>query len=126
MIHFKLIAGISLAVCAAALPASAFAGTKAEEQAGALLFRDKGCAHCHGIGGTGGKKAPALTDLREKKEWTPEKITGQILNGGQKMPPFADSVTDAEAAQLVAYLRAKHPPDPPPGAEPPGSPLAAQ
>jgi len=113
MIHFKLIAGISLAVCAAALPASAFAGTKAEEQAGALLFRDKGCAHCHGIGGTGGKKAPALTDLREKKEWTPEKITGQILNGGQKM-------------QLVAYLRAKHPPDPPPGAEPPGSPLAAQ
>jgi mono/diheme cytochrome c family protein len=90
--------------------------TKAAEKAGAILFRDKGCAHCHGVGGVGGKKAPALTNLRKDKKWTPARITKQILSGGQKMPAFADSVTDAEAADLVAYLRARHKPIPPPPA----------
>jgi mono/diheme cytochrome c family protein len=89
-------------------------GTKATEQAGALLFRDKGCTHCHGVGGIGTKKGPSLVDLRKNKLWTPAQITNQILNGGEKMPPFSDSVTDEEAAQLVAYLRAKHRPVPPP------------
>jgi mono/diheme cytochrome c family protein len=89
-------------------------GAKAAEQAGALLFRDKGCSHCHGDGGVGTKKAPPLVDLRKNKLWTPAKITGQILNGGPKMPPFSDSVTDEQIAQLVAYLRAKHRPAPPP------------
>jgi mono/diheme cytochrome c family protein len=100
----------------AALPTHALSGsrTKAAEQAGAVLFRDKGCAHCHGAGGTGGKKGPDLTGLRKDKLWTPTKITGQILNGGQKMPSFGDSVADDEVAQLIAYLRAKHRPVPPP------------
>jgi len=91
---------------------------KAAEKAGAVLFRDKGCAHCHGDGGIGGKKAPSLIGLRKDKVWTSAKITNQILNGGQKMPPFGDSVTDQEAAQLVAYLRAKHRPVPPPAPAP--------
>jgi mono/diheme cytochrome c family protein len=102
----------ALGACA---PAHALFGSKskAAELAGALLFRDKGCAHCHGDGGIGTKKAPSLIALRKNKLWTPAKITDQILNGGQKMPPFADSVTDQEAAQLVAYLRARHRPVPP-------------
>jgi len=93
-------------------------GTKAAEEAGAILFRDKGCTHCHGVGGIGTKKAPSLVDPRKNKLWTPAQITNQILNGGQKMPPFSDSVTDEEAAQLVAYLRAKHRPVPPPAPDP--------
>jgi mono/diheme cytochrome c family protein len=84
-----------------------------------MLFRDKGCAYCHGPGGTGGKKGPDLSGIRTDKLWPPDKITSQILNGGQKMPPFSDSLTDAEIAQLVAYLRAKDRPIPPPAATPP-------
>jgi mono/diheme cytochrome c family protein len=108
----------------AALPARAFdsAKTRAGEQAGAALFQDKGCAHCHGPGGSGGKKGPDLAKLRKDKLWTPAKITHQILNGGQKMPAFSDSLTDAEIAQLVAYLRAKHRPAPPPAAASPAVP----
>jgi mono/diheme cytochrome c family protein len=102
----------------AALPAYA-ASTKADEEAGAVLFRDKGCAYCHGVGGVGGKKAPTLTNLRTDKAWPPAKITNQILNGGQKMPPFGDSLTDTEIAQLVAYLRAKTRSIPPPLPPPP-------
>ena len=107
---------VALAVFIATPAQALFASkTKAQEEAGAFLFRDKGCAHCHGVGGIGSKKAPALTDLRRNKLWTPAKITDQILNGGQKMPSFSDSVTDEEVIQLVAYLRAKRRPDPPPG-----------
>lgn len=100
----------------AALPTDAFANakTKADEAAGATLFLDKGCAHCHGADLAGTKKAPALpTTLRKDKMWTVPKLTSQILDGGPKMPPFRDSLTDEEAAQLVAYLRAKHRPAPP-------------
>lgn len=106
-------------------PASVLASNKKEtEMAGAVLFRDKGCAYCHGVGGVGGKKAPALTGLPKDKLWTADKITGQILNGGQKMPPFRESVTDEEVTQLVAYLRAKKKPVPPPA--PVATPAPAQ
>ena len=104
----------------AAVPAHAFASkSKAAEEAGAVLFRDKGCAYCHGADGSGGKKGPNLSGIRTDKLWPPDKITSQIQNGGQKMPPFADSLTDAEIAELVAYLRAKQKPVPaPPTAKP--------
>jgi mono/diheme cytochrome c family protein len=82
--------------------------------AGAVLFRDKGCSYCHGANLEGTKKAPSLADLRKQKEWTNEKITSQILDGGQKMPPFRESVSDDEIQQLIAFLRAKNRPTPPP------------
>ena len=85
-----------------------------EEKAGAALFRDKGCAYCHGVGGAGTKKAPSLTGLPKDKTWTSEKITNQILNGGQKMPPFRESVTDEDVTNLISYLRAKNKPVPSP------------
>lgn len=124
--HLKsFTAGAALAFLLVSLPAFAFAIDKntAAEQAGAILFRGKGCAHCHGVDLTGTQKGPSLAAIDKDKQWTPAKITNQILNGGQKMPPFADSVTDEEAAQLVAYLRARHRPVPPPPApEPPPPP----
>jgi mono/diheme cytochrome c family protein len=86
------------------------------EKAGAILFRDKGCTYCHGVGGIGTKKAPPLNGLHKDKAWTPERLTSQILNGGRKMPPFRDSVTDDEVTDLIAYLRAKNKPVPPPAA----------
>jgi len=96
-------------------PAAVSAAKKGdEEKAGAVLFRDKGCTYCHGVGGIGTKKAPSLTVLPKDKTWTPEKITNQILNGGQKMPPFRDSVTDEDVSDLIAYLRARNKPEPPP------------
>jgi mono/diheme cytochrome c family protein len=82
--------------------AVSLAAQTADEKSGAVLFRDKGCEHCHGVGGVGTQKAPSLVDIRKDKLWTPEKMTDQILNGGQKMPPFGDSLTDPQIAQIVA------------------------
>jgi mono/diheme cytochrome c family protein len=92
--------------------------TKAAEQAGAVLYRDKGCSFCHGVNLEGTKKAPALAEIRKQKPWTNEKITNQILDGGQKMPPFRESLSDEEINQLIAYLRAKNRPTPPPAPAP--------
>lgn len=106
---------ISLSLIAILIvPAPAVAAKKDEDaKAGAFLFRDKGCAYCHGVGAIGTKKAPQLLDLSKDKNWTNEKLTNQILNGGQKMPPFRDSITDEEVSQLISYLRAKNKPVPP-------------
>lgn len=90
------------------------ADKKAAEGAGAVLFRDKGCGFCHGADLMGTKKAPALAEIRKQKVWTPEKIAAQIQDGGQKMPPFRESLSDEEIAQLIAFLRSKNRPVAPP------------
>lgn len=115
MIRIRLVFP-ALFVIAAAFSTTARAQSKqqSDELAGAILYRDKGCAHCHGAEREGTKKAPALAAIRSDKQWPPNKLSDQIMNGGKKMPPFSDSLSDPEIAQIVAYLRAKHPPVPPP------------
>lgn len=85
---------------------------KESEQAGATLFRDKGCAYCHGLKALGTAKGPSLATVRTKMK--PPQIADQIQNGGQKMPSFKDSLSDDEVTQLVIFLRAKHRPAPAP------------
>jgi mono/diheme cytochrome c family protein len=107
---------VLVSLCAAQ---AAFASNKKkeDEMAGAVLFRDKGCGFCHGADLKGTRKAPALEDLRKEKAWTDEKISSQLLDGGAKMPPFRESLSDDEVKQLIAFLRAKkHPVPPPPAA----------
>jgi mono/diheme cytochrome c family protein len=99
----------TLFLAASSYPAFA---SKAAERAGAVLFREKGCAYCHGAAAQGTQKGPSLADVR--KTMKPAQITDQIENGGQKMPSFQDSLSKDEVAQLVAWLRAKHRPAPPP------------
>ena len=97
------------------LPAPSLASAespKAADSAGATLFRDKGCAYCHGANTQGTPKGPSLVNVR--KTMKAAQIVSQIKNGGQKMPSFEDSLSNDEIAQLVAYLRAKHRPLPAP------------
>jgi mono/diheme cytochrome c family protein len=96
-----------------ALAAQSPSGDKDPALAGAILFHNTGCEHCHGVGGVGTKKGPPLVEIRDDKKWPPEKMRDQILNGGEKMPPFGDSLTDDEISQVIAYLRAKDRPSPP-------------
>ena len=100
-----LISAIGLA------PAHAL-GHKKAEQAGANLFRDKGCPYCHGANTEGTKKGPSLVDLRKTR--TAAEITKQIVDGGRKMPAFGDDISKDQVAQIVAWLRAKHRPAPTP------------
>jgi mono/diheme cytochrome c family protein len=103
-ILLAILTAVSFPACAAS------SDSDADLQSGAVLYRDKGCARCHGAALDGTPKGPALADINNDKEWPPEKLSDHILDGGQKMPPFRESLTDEEIAQLVAYLRAKNRP----------------
>ncbi len=95
-------------LCAAffALPASAL--TKAQKvQAGAVLFRSKGCDYCHGKTATGTAKGPSLTHLGWWR-WRGSRLAQQIENGGRKMPAFGDSLSRDEVNELVIWMRS-HP-----------------
>ncbi len=117
-LRYSIFLPVVLLSAAAAHP---FPDSKADEQAGAALYRDKGCPQCHGADLNGNKKGPSLADIANDPAWPPEKLTTQIRDGGAKMPPFGDSLTDPEIAQIVAYLRAKDRPAPPPPANPPSN-----
>jgi mono/diheme cytochrome c family protein len=94
---------------------------QSQEASGANLFRDKGCAYCHGANTQGTPKGPSLLNVR--KTMKAPQIVSQIKNGGQKMPSFEDSLSSTEIDQLVAFLRAKHRPQPAPlPAQPPAIP----
>lgn len=96
-----------------ATAAHPFSDASPDEQAGAVLYRDKGCPQCHGADLKGNKKGPALDNIANDPAWPPQRITKQITDGGPKMPPFGESLTDPEVAQLVTFLRSKERPAPP-------------
>jgi mono/diheme cytochrome c family protein len=105
------ISAILLASCA--IGAAQTPDAQTAVNAGAVVFRDN-CARCHGADLAGGKKAPALAEINKKKHSTDDRITNRILNGEGKMPPFRESLSDAQIKQLIAYLRADNRPTPPP------------
>jgi ubiquinol-cytochrome c reductase cytochrome b subunit len=76
------------------------------DQHGETIFKTEGCASCHGAGGVGTSKAPALTKL--STTMTPAALTGVLQHptdtmqaGG--MPPV--KATGADLGALVAYLQ---------------------
>jgi mono/diheme cytochrome c family protein len=83
---------------------SVSAGSKAKKR-GAELFEQRGCSHCHGPAGIGGKRGPDLQLVR--KHMNKAQITLQIHNGGMMMPAFGNTLTTPQIQDLVAYLRAK-------------------
>ena len=89
----------------AALACPAFAGNSKKEQAsaGARLFANSGCAHCHGDKLEGNDVGPSLRGVG--RQLKPEAIKKQIHDGGKVMPAFGDVLSGGQIDQLVVYLR---------------------
>lgn len=87
------------------LTPTAHAFSKQSRAAGAAVFHDKGCEHCHGVDGLGSDRGPALSTIG--KRWKRDRIEQQIVNGGGGMPPFGTALQPDEVKQLVDYLSAK-------------------
>ena len=75
------------------------------KDAGATLFHEKGCEHCHGVNGRGGERGPDLSTVG--KRLSREKIEHQIQHGGAAMPAFGDVLQPDEIKDLVDFLHAK-------------------
>jgi len=86
--------------------ASAVVALTGSASAGSVVFAQE-CSECHGASGTGGQSgsnlqsfAPTYTDLE---------LAGIMLNGYGDMPALERYLTDQEAADVIAHLRATFP-----------------
>lgn len=70
---------------------------------GAVLFQEKGCAHCHGSDAHGTDRAPTLAGCGKRLHAAG--IEKQIREGGKQMPAFGDSLSDDEVRALVEFVK---------------------
>ena len=90
---------VILMVCSSA----GFASSRSQKVRGASVFATSGCAHCHSIRNEGGHKGPDLSGVgRRLKE---DQMRNQIVAGSKRMPPFGETLQEAEIADLISYLR---------------------
>ena len=72
---------------------------------GGRLFRWMNCNGCHGNGG--GSIGPALMDAQWRYGGSIDQIHASIMEGRPNgMPSWRDKLTDQQAWQLAAYIRA--------------------
>jgi mono/diheme cytochrome c family protein len=100
------------------------ASSKQGRQAGAVLFHEKGCEHCHGVDGVGTDRAPALTTVGKRLKKV--QIEQQIDKGGSGMPAYGEVLQPDEVKWLVEFLHAKRKaPKHPPATAAPATPAPA-
>jgi mono/diheme cytochrome c family protein len=79
--------------------------SSANQKAGAVLFHERGCEHCHGADGRGGDRGPDLSLVGRRRN--KQQIEHQIHYGGASMPAFGDVLQPDEIQDLVEFLHAK-------------------
>ena len=77
------------------------------ERQGSLVFQVKQCRNCHSIGGSGGKRGPALD--RVATRMTHDQLVRQVVQGGGNMPAYGKNLRPAEVTALVSFLETLHP-----------------
>jgi alcohol dehydrogenase (cytochrome c) len=78
--------------------------TKGDPTAGAQVWANN-CSGCHGLNGTGGNGGPAL--VGDPIALDPTKVHAQVTNGGGGMPPFKDTLTQQQIADVTAFVTQK-------------------
>ena len=109
----KAVAAVGAAMMIVAVAASvgqtpaADAHTPAKDQveAGAALFHQSGCEHCHGVDGRGTDLAPDLSTVGRRLKKA--QIERQIREGGKSMPAFGDALQPDQIQELVAFLHTR-------------------
>ncbi len=77
------------------------------ERQGALVFQVKQCRNCHSIGGSGGKRGPALDKVATNL--TRDQLVRQVIQGGGNMPAYGKNLNPAEVTALVSFLETLRP-----------------
>ncbi len=71
-------------------------------EAGAKVFQSAGCGACHALAAAG-SKGTVGPDLDEAKP-SLELIIDRVTNGKGAMPPFRDSLSEQQIADVAAYV----------------------
>lgn len=101
----RMLMGAAIGIVVFGFAGSSTASSRSDRAAGAQLFKEKGCEHCHGVDGAGSPRGPSLMTVG--KRLSKNQIDDQIREGGKEMPPFADVLNDDETHKLVDYLAHK-------------------
>jgi mono/diheme cytochrome c family protein len=66
------------------------------------VWASAGCGSCHALAAAGaeGSVGPNLDELKPDFD----SIVAQVTNGGGGMPAFSDSLSEAEIADVAAYV----------------------
>jgi ubiquinol-cytochrome c reductase cytochrome b subunit len=89
------------------VPVNYLDGRSPLERQGSLVFQVKQCRNCHSIGGTGGRRGPALDTVAARK--THDQLVRQAIQGGGNMPAYGKNLKPAEVTALVSFLETLHP-----------------
>ena len=100
-----LLAASLLLIVAGFSGGNANAASDTDRSAGAEIFKETGCEHCHGPDGIGTNRAPSLASVGKRLK--KDQIEQQIREGGKQMPPFKDVLSDEDIRKLVDYLAHK-------------------
>lgn len=82
-------------------------------RAGSVVFRETGCAHCHGEAAGGTEKGPSLLGIG--RTWSRERLEHQVKQGGVAMPAFGAILDDTDIQSLLDYLESTKTPVKKPG-----------
>jgi ubiquinol-cytochrome c reductase cytochrome b subunit len=93
------------------VPVEFLSGRTPLERQGALVFQVKQCRNCHSIGGSGGKRGPALDKVATNL--TRDQLVRQVIQGGGNMPAYGKNLNPAEVTALVSFLETLRPPNQP-------------
>jgi cytochrome c2 len=102
---------LALWSCTVSLIAGSFGSVAfaADAAKGKEVFEQ--CSVCHNADSEEKKMGPGLKGLFKKdkmsngKAPTEANVKAKINEGGGGMPPYSDTLTDAEKADLIAYLK---------------------
>jgi mono/diheme cytochrome c family protein len=83
-------------------PSTGGGGGGGDAAAGKAVFESAGCGSCHTLAdaGTSGAVGPNLDDAKPDAALVKERVT----NGKGPMPPFKGQLTDAQIADVAAYV----------------------
>jgi len=85
----------------AAITVCAWTAGRAADDAGEHLY-EQHCRRCHGTEGRGTTQAPSLIPF----DWSEQEALDLVRHPRCDMPPVPESaVSDAQVAQIVAYLK---------------------
>jgi ubiquinol-cytochrome c reductase cytochrome b subunit len=82
------------------------------ELVGAAVFQNKQCRNCHALGGSGGRRGPALDAVAGRLTY--DELVRQVIQGGGNMPAYAKQLNPAEVDALVSFLVTLRPEGVPP------------
>lgn len=89
------------------IPAHFLAHVTPLQREGAIIFQDKQCRNCHSIGGSGGRRGPALDSVATRL--TADDLRYKVVTGGGNMPAYGKNLSPPEIEALVSFLETLHP-----------------